>query len=510
MERALKTCRLLILLSVVILSISCVLAVPQVRGLSEPVVYRGFAVHSYQLIYGWFRIEHFNKIRQWGFNSVLVEFWWSKDFEPSKSAVGVYNEQNLRKFRSAVDLARQAGLVVIISGRVCYDPSVTADWDGWATHDYVNLNLSGGLTRYARFWEMMVQRFPDCIYCLWHMPYHKQGVDSTRANKYYQTTFPTLLNAVRKYSSNKVVFVPIHQGSESSYYKTAMPLRDSNIIYGLGHMSPGKVEYDSNTWDYDYADLTSIFAGVKRWRETFNLPMMSVEYFPLEWIRGRSIAQSRLDALEESLKRMQLYNVGWMYWRLSLEGGGDNILANTASFEPNQSILTRLQRALGVTNTNTVGPTAVPSTSRYFDFGTSSSPVEAGHTRVSSSTGYSASLGYGWSSTVGLSSRDRGAPDNLRRDFVQSSGDHTFSVDLPNGNYQLILVIGDHSYRHDFIDTYAEGILRVNDLTVASGLFGGVLFVVTVADGQLNIRFHDDGGSDANWVINAITIKPQQ
>jgi hypothetical protein len=45
-------------------------------------------------------------------------------------------------------------------------------------------------------------------------------------------------------------------------------------------------------------------------------------------------------------------------------------------------------------------------------------------------------------------------------------------------------------------------------LTVNAGTFSAQVFTVTVSDGQLNIKFHEAGGSDGNWVINAITIQP--
>jgi len=141
-----------------------------------------------------------------------------------------------------------------------------------------------------------------------------------------------------------------------------------------------------------------------------------------------------------------------------------------------------------------------------FDFGTTSSPIASGYIGVNNSSFYDSSIGYGWTDTLGLVSRDRGAPDNLRRDFVFSASDHTFNVDLPNGEYQVTLVIGDYSYQHDMINVYAEEILTVNDLTVPKGTFNEVAFPVMVGDGQLNIRFHDDGGLDGNWVINAVLI----
>ncbi|MCK4424680.1 hypothetical protein KAU93_03265, partial [Candidatus Bathyarchaeota archaeon] len=154
---------------------------------------------------------------------------------------------------------------------------------------------------------------------------------------------------VRKHSNNTIVFVPIHQGATKNgetadYYLTADPIDDDNIIYGLGHMMPWNV-VDYGAWNYDIERLDTAFAGVKRWTETFKLPMMSVEYTPLAWVRGESIKESRLACLSEILSRMSLYNVGWTYWRLSLaQKRGDNILASIENFAPNTSILTLLQR----------------------------------------------------------------------------------------------------------------------------------------------------------------------
>jgi len=141
-----------------------------------------------------------------------------------------------------------------------------------------------------------------------------------------------------------------------------------------------------------------------------------------------------------------------------------------------------------------------------FDFGTLSSPVESGYIAISESTVYSAFLGYGWESVVGLGSRDRGAPDNLRRDLIQSATEHTFSVDLANGDYEINITIGDQSYMHDIIDVYAEDILKIDDLTATTGTFQEVTFYTTITDGQLNLRILDDGGTNPIWVITALTI----
>jgi len=153
------------------------------------------------------------------------------------------------------------------------------------------------------------------------------------------------------------------------------------------------------------------------------------------------------------------------------------------------------------------GTPPTPPTEVAFDFGSDASPVEADYDKVTETTLYSTSTGYGWTSTSGLTSRDRGAPDDLRRDLIQCADEHTFAVDLANGDYMITLVVGDQSYMHDQIDVYAEDTLKVDGLTVATGEFQEVTFYTTVTDGQLNLRISDDGGVDANWVINALTIE---
>jgi len=145
-------------------------------------------------------------------------------------------------------------------------------------------------------------------------------------------------------------------------------------------------------------------------------------------------------------------------------------------------------------------------TPAMFDFGTSDSPVASGYTRVTESTVYSVGLGYGW--TNGLGSRDRGVPDSLRRDLVFSSSDRGFNIDLVDGEYTVKVIIGDNSYMHDNIDVYSEGLLKLNDVTVSAGSFVEQTFGVVVSGGQLNLVFADDGGTDVNWVVNAITIEP--
>jgi hypothetical protein len=150
-----------------------------------------------------------------------------------------------------------------------------------------------------------------------------------------------------------------------------------------------------------------------------------------------------------------------------------------------------------------------PSSSSYqFDFGTSSSPLATGYTRVTAGTAFSTSTGYGWTSG-NLAERDRGTGSSTNRDFVFSS-DATFAVNLPNGTYNVTLTMGDTGpYWHDQMGVYLEGNLAD---TVSTSLGQAVTntYSVTVKDGQLTLRLRDLGGTDPNVVINALTITSTQ
>ena len=141
-----------------------------------------------------------------------------------------------------------------------------------------------------------------------------------------------------------------------------------------------------------------------------------------------------------------------------------------------------------------------------FDFGTATSPLNMGYVRVTESSLYSAVVGYGWDTTFGLASMDRGSPDALRRDFVFSSVERTFKVDLPNGRYYAIIVIGDASLLRDRIDVLMEGGLQIGELRAPTGVFKWTPAVFMVTDGQVSVTLRDNGGADVNWVVNGVIL----
>jgi fibronectin type 3 domain-containing protein len=142
---------------------------------------------------------------------------------------------------------------------------------------------------------------------------------------------------------------------------------------------------------------------------------------------------------------------------------------------------------------------------RSFDFGTPASPVAAGYVGVSPLTTYSAARGYGWLSGS-IASRDRGAPDDLTRDF-DFTKDGTFVVDLPNGRYGVTITFGDRTAGHDQMGVFLEG-QQVTAVSLHANQFTTATYEISVLDGQLTVELKDLGGNDPNVVIDAMRIAP--
>jgi hypothetical protein len=139
-----------------------------------------------------------------------------------------------------------------------------------------------------------------------------------------------------------------------------------------------------------------------------------------------------------------------------------------------------------------------------YDFGTAASPAEPGYTAVAHTTSYAPTTGFGWlAGTIG--SRDRGAGGRLTRDF-NTTELGTFVVDLADGAYDVTVTCGDATGPHDQMGIFLEGALA-DTLTTAAGWFETRTYRVVVADGRLTVQLDDLGGSDANVVINALTVR---
>ncbi|WP_305037447.1 hypothetical protein [Gracilibacillus salinarum] len=135
--------------------------------------------------------------------------------------------------------------------------------------------------------------------------------------------------------------------------------------------------------------------------------------------------------------------------------------------------------------------------SYLFDFGSEGSPVADGYTQVANTTVYEESRGYGLSKSI--DTRDRGNPDDLKRDFVINS-DYSFQLDLPNGDYFVRIIAGDEIAfnRSSFVINGED----YGNITSSGGEFAELTENITVTDGQLTIDIGENGR------INGLEIVP--
>ncbi|WP_369384544.1 LPXTG cell wall anchor domain-containing protein [Halalkalibacter hemicellulosilyticus] len=115
-----------------------------------------------------------------------------------------------------------------------------------------------------------------------------------------------------------------------------------------------------------------------------------------------------------------------------------------------------------------------------FDFGSEGSPVAYGFKQVSNTMEYSEERGYGLNKQV--AERDRGGPDDIRRDFVIDN-DFEFIVDLRNVTYRLHIIAGDDIASNTSIFSVdGEEIGRIGS---SAGQYGELIEEVIVTDNQL-------------------------
>lgn len=94
----------------------------------------------------------------------------------------------------------------------------------------------------------------------------------------------------------------------------------------------------------------------------------------------------------------------------------------------------------------TVAASSVHAQDMKFDFG--SGPVAAGYQGVTSETRYDAQTGFGFEGEAKISAQDHPGKDPktadaLRRDCVVADGPFSFSVAVPEGFYDVTVVLGD-------------------------------------------------------------------
>ncbi len=152
-------------------------------------------------------------------------------------------------------------------------------------------------------------------------------------------------------------------------------------------------------------------------------------------------------------------------------------------------------------------PPYVPTGTQRLDFGTTTSPVEAGFTQVSDQSHYNNQIGYGWVSYTGLPfGKDRGTGTATSRDFVYQTF-LVFRVDVPNGTYRVEATFADPAGTHE-MNLYLQGTLR-EAVVAPAGEVVVKAYTVTVTDGHILLKLNGkEVGIDDNAIINALRIDP--
>jgi lysophospholipase L1-like esterase len=137
------------------------------------------------------------------------------------------------------------------------------------------------------------------------------------------------------------------------------------------------------------------------------------------------------------------------------------------------------------------GATAQPAaslpklpTALKFDFG--SGTTAAGYTAVTAEAAYSPEKGYGFDFGTSVTATDRGGKDALRSDFVTSKQPFYFSVNLPEGNYNVTVTLGDaNGTSTTFLKAESRRLL-LETTTTKPGRFTTQTFTLNVKSRRIN------------------------
>ncbi len=168
----------------------------------------------------------------------------------------------------------------------------------------------------------------------------------------------------------------------------------------------------------------------------------------------------------------------------------------------------------------TVPPPPPPPPLATYNFafdtpGSAATETVAGITYTSvPESSYTTAKGYGW--TTAINAINRGTPsNNVVLEAFNYASNATFRVDLPAGTYTITATMGDGAGADDDDDILSNvsgtfvSVLGSNLVGNAAGQFTSTTFTLTVpSTNTLSLEFLDRGGSDPNFVLNSLQIRP--
>jgi len=118
---------------------------------------------------------------------------------------------------------------------------------------------------------------------------------------------------------------------------------------------------------------------------------------------------------------------------------------------------------------------------------------------------YDTHLGYGFAHTKDLNIVDRAEPDDFRRDFIESSTDNEFLIELPRGKYNILVVSGDEC-EASYTNIYLPHITAtLSGKHMKAGFYDcKIIPIMHEKDGLFRIQFRTSLGY--KWKLNGIIL----
>lgn len=208
------------------------------------------------------------------------------------------------------------------------------------------------------------------------------------------------------------------------------------------------------------------------------------------------------------------WQVGSVSQSIPALGHADLTVPVTPPLEPTQATLTAQVSSPGVAtygnpDLDVITSPAGDAVPLALDAGTSTSPVLAGYTRLSPDDVWATGDRFGW---VGHAptSRDRGFPDDLRRDLVAALTPSTLRLAVPAGTHEIYLLVGDPGFAANPIIVRSGGqTVATTTTALPPNQYEWIHFPLDGgASGQsVDVTF-SSGAANQYWVFDALVVLP--